>query len=110
MFLQPTRQRVFGGSRLLGWIITRAFYSLRLWERDLIAWLSGDCFSFCWIALPADTISSSRNRLFLNFDVFSGKRKNGADASAKKAALLFVAGERNPDPTGRLSIPNKGIL
>ncbi len=36
----------------------------------------------------------------------SGKRKNGADARAKKAALLFVACERNPDPTGRLSIPN----
>ena len=52
-------------SRLLGWIITRAFYSSRLWERDLIAWLSGDCFSFRWIALPADTISSSRNRLFI---------------------------------------------
>jgi hypothetical protein len=28
--------------------------SSRLWERDLIAWLSGDCFSFRWIALPAD--------------------------------------------------------
>ncbi len=36
----------------------------------------------------------------------SGKGKNGADACAKKAALLFVACERNPDPTGRLSIPN----
>ncbi len=37
----------------------------------------------------------------------SGKRKNGVDACAKKAALLFVACERNPDPTaGRLSIPN----
>ncbi len=36
----------------------------------------------------------------------SGKRKNGADARAKKATLLFVACERNPDPTGRLSIPN----
>jgi len=36
----------------------------------------------------------------------SGKRKNGADACAKKAALFFVACERNPDPTGRLSIPN----
>ena len=36
----------------------------------------------------------------------SGKRKNGADARAKNAALLFVACERNPDPTGQLSIPN----
>jgi hypothetical protein len=36
----------------------------------------------------------------------SGKQKNGADARAKKAALLFLACERNPDPTGRLSIPN----
>ena len=58
------------GSRFLGGIITRAFYCPRLWEWDLIAWLSGDFFSFRWIALPADTISSSRNRLFLNFDVF----------------------------------------
>jgi len=40
----------------LGWIITHAFYSSRLWERDLIVWLSGDRFSFRWIALPADTI------------------------------------------------------
>jgi hypothetical protein len=36
----------------------------------------------------------------------SGKRKNGADACAKNAMLLFVACECNPDPTGRLSIPN----
>jgi hypothetical protein len=36
----------------------------------------------------------------------SGKQKNGADACAKKAAFLFVACERNPHPTGRLSIPN----
>ena len=36
----------------------------------------------------------------------SGKQKNGADACAKKAVLLFVACERNPNPTGRLSIPN----
>ena len=69
-------------------------------------WLSGDCFSFRWIALPADTISSSRNHLFLSILMSSGKQKNGADARAKKAALLFVACERNPDPTGRLSIPN----
>ena len=34
------------------------------------------------------------------------RRKNGADACAKKAALLFVECERNPNPTGRLSIPN----
>ncbi len=33
-------------------------------------------------------------------------RKNGADARAKKAAQLFVACKGNPDPTGRLSIPN----
>ena len=33
-------------------------------------------------------------------------RKNGADAHAKKAAQLFVACEGNPDPTGRLSIPD----
>jgi hypothetical protein len=33
-------------------------------------------------------------------------RKNDADARAKKAAKLFVACEGNPDPTGRLSIPN----
>ena len=33
-------------------------------------------------------------------------RKNGADARAKKAAQLFVACEGNPDPTGKLSIPN----
>ena len=32
-------------------------------------------------------------------------RKNGADARAKKAAQLFVACEGNPDPSGRLSIP-----
>ena len=32
-------------------------------------------------------------------------RKNGADARAKKAAQLFVAYEGNPDPSGRLSIP-----
>jgi hypothetical protein len=36
----------------------------------------------------------------------SGKRKNGAYDRAKKATLLFLACERNPDPTGRLSIPN----
>ncbi len=36
----------------------------------------------------------------------SGKRKNGAEARARKAVLLFVACERNPDPTGQLSIPN----
>jgi hypothetical protein len=35
----------------------------------------------------------------------SRKQKNGADARAKEAALLFVACERNPDPTSRLSIP-----
>ena len=40
----------------MGLFITRAFYSSRLWERDLIAWLSGDCFSFRWIALPADIV------------------------------------------------------
>ena len=33
-------------------------------------------------------------------------RKNGADALAKKAAQLFVACKGNPDPTGRLSIPD----
>ena len=33
-------------------------------------------------------------------------RKNGADARAKKAAQLFVVCEGNPDPTGRLSIPD----
>ena len=33
-------------------------------------------------------------------------RKNGADARAKKAAQLFMACEGNPDPTGRLSIPD----
>jgi hypothetical protein len=33
-------------------------------------------------------------------------RKKGADARAKKAAQLFVACEGNPDPTGRLSIPD----
>jgi hypothetical protein len=36
----------------------------------------------------------------------SGKQKNGADARAKKAALLFLACKRNPDLTGRLSITN----
>ena len=70
-------------------------------------WLSGDCFSFRWIALLADTISSSRGIAYFSILMSSlGKRKNGADARAKKAALLFVACERNPDPTGRLSIPN----
>ena len=33
-------------------------------------------------------------------------RKNGADACAKKAAQLFVLCEGNPNPTGRLSIPD----
>ena len=33
-------------------------------------------------------------------------RKNGADYRAKKAAQLFVVSEGNPDPTGRLSIPD----
>ena len=33
-------------------------------------------------------------------------RKNGADARAKKAAQLFVVCEGNPDPTGRLIIPD----
>ena len=33
-------------------------------------------------------------------------RKNGVDARAKKAAQLFVACEGNPDPSGRLSIPD----
>ena len=33
-------------------------------------------------------------------------RKNGADARAKKAAQLFVVCEGNPNPTGRLSIPD----
>ncbi len=36
----------------------------------------------------------------------SWKRKNRAETRAKKAALLFVACERNPDPTGWLRIPN----
>jgi len=56
-------------------------------------------FLFRWIALPADTISSSRNTNF-SISMSSGKRKNGADARAKNAALLFLACERNPDPTG----------
>ncbi len=60
-------------SCLLGWIITCSFYCPRLWERDLIVWLSGDRFSFHWIALPPDTISSSRNRQFLNFDVLEAE-------------------------------------
>ena len=34
----------------------------------------------------------------------SGKRKNGADACAKKAALLFLACKRNPDLTGQLAV------
>ena len=33
-------------------------------------------------------------------------RKNGADARAKKAAQLFVVCKGNPDPAGRLSIPD----
>jgi len=33
-------------------------------------------------------------------------RKNGADARAKKAAQLFVVCEGNPNPTGRLIIPD----
>ena len=33
-------------------------------------------------------------------------RKNGVDARAKKAAQLFVVCKGNPDPTGRLSIPD----
>ena len=33
-------------------------------------------------------------------------RKNGDDARAKKAAQLFVVCEGNPDPTGRLRVPN----
>ena len=33
-------------------------------------------------------------------------RKNGADARTKKAAQLFVVCEGNPDPTGRLIIPD----
>jgi len=33
-------------------------------------------------------------------------RKSGADARAKKAAQLFMACKGNPDPTGRLSIPD----
>ena len=41
---------------------------------------------------------------FQNFAMSS--RKNGADARAKKAAQLFVVCEGNPNPTGRLSIPN----
>ena len=36
----------------------------------------------------------------------SGKRKNGADARAKKAALLCLACERNPNLSSRLSIHN----
>jgi hypothetical protein len=33
-------------------------------------------------------------------------RKNGANACAKNAAVLFVACESNPDLTGQQSIPN----
>jgi hypothetical protein len=33
-------------------------------------------------------------------------RKNGADARTKKAAQLFVVCKGNPNPTGRLSIPD----
>jgi hypothetical protein len=33
-------------------------------------------------------------------------RKSGADARTKKAAQLFMACEGNPNPTGRLSIPD----
>ncbi len=36
----------------------------------------------------------------------TSSRKNGADAHAKEAAQLFVMCKGNPDPTGRLSIPN----
>ncbi len=60
---------------------------------------------------PLDCIACRYLFLLLGIAYFSilmssGKRKNGADARAKKAALLFVACERNPNPTGRLSIPN----
>ena len=33
-------------------------------------------------------------------------RKNGADAHTKKAAQLFVVCNGNPNPTGRLNIPD----
>ena len=60
---------------------------------------------------PLDCIARRYHFLLQGIAYFSilmssGKRKNGADARAKTAALLFVACERNPDPTGRLSIPN----
>ncbi len=58
------------GSRLLGWIITCAFHSLRPWEQGLIVWLYRNCFSVRCIVLPADTISSSTKCYFLNFGVF----------------------------------------
>jgi hypothetical protein len=54
---------------------------------------------------PLDCIARRYHFLLQGIAYFSilmssGKRKNGADARAKKAALLFVACERNPDPTG----------
>ncbi len=52
-------------------------------------------------------IKALRSQIFWFQNSAMSSRKNGADARAKNAAQLFVACKGNPDPTGRLSIPDE---